>query len=130
MNQAVTSAHGVLALHAMQDAEDEAEAAAACVLAHLAKGRSPVALVALDRVLTRRVRAMLAGKDNDNDNDKDGDRDKGKGEGAGKGLAVRDETGWTLSTTRAAASVMGLLRACAWEVPTDVVLDWLKNAPA
>ena len=110
----------------MQDAEDEAEAAAACVLAHLAKGRSPVALVALDRVLTRRVRAMLAGKDNDNDKD----RDKGKGEGAGKGLAVRDETGWTLSTTRAAASVMGLLRACAWDAPTDVVLDWLKNAPA
>jgi ATP-dependent helicase/nuclease subunit B len=96
-----------LALHATQDAEDEAQAAAACVLAHLAEGRSPVALVAVDRVLTRRVRAMLAGT----------------------GLAVRDETGWKLSTTRAAASLMGLLRACAWDASTDVVLDWLKNAP-
>ena len=97
-----------LALHAMQDAEDEAQAAAACVLAHLAHGRSPVGLVAVDRVLTRRVRAML------------GDR----------GLAVRDETGWKLSTTRAAAALMGLLRACTWDASTDVVLDWLKNAPA
>ena len=96
-----------LALHATQDAEDEAQAAAACVLAHLAQGRSPVALVAVDRVLTRRVRAMLAGT----------------------GLAVRDETGWKLSTTRAAASLMGLLRACAWDASTDAVLDWLKNAP-
>ncbi len=96
-----------LALHATQDADDEAQAAAACVLAHLAQGRSPVALVAVDRVLTRRVRAMLAGT----------------------GLAVRDETGWKLSTTRAAASLMGLLRACAWDASTDAVLDWLKNAP-
>ena len=97
-----------LALHVTQDAEDEAQAAAACVLAHLAQGRSPVALVAVDRVLTRRVRAMLADR----------------------GLAVRDETGWKLSTTRAAAGLMGLLRACAWDASTDVVLDWLKNAPA
>ena len=96
-----------LALHAAQDAEDEAQAAAACVLTHLAQGRSPVALVAVDRVLTRRVRAMLAGT----------------------GLAVRDETGWKLSTTRAAASLMGLLRACAWDASTDAVLDWLKNSP-
>ena len=96
------------ALHVTQDAEDEAQAAAACVLAHLAQGRSPVGLVALDRVLTRRVRAMLADK----------------------GLAVRDETGWKLSTTRAAAGLMGLLRACAWDASTDLVLDWLKNAPA
>lgn len=96
-----------LALHVMGDAEDEAQAAAACVLAHLAWGRSPVALVAVDRVLTRRVRAMLDGR----------------------GLAVRDETGWKLSTTRAAATLMSLLRACAWDTSTDEVLDWLKNAP-
>ena len=95
-------------LHQAPDAEDEAARAAACVLAHLAQGRSPVALVAVDRVLTRRVRAMLADR----------------------GLAVRDETGWKLSTTRAAATLMGLLRACAWDASTDAVLDWLKNSPA
>lgn len=99
---------GRVALHAAQDAEDEAHRAAACVLAHLAAGRSPVALVAQDRVLTRRVRAML------------GER----------GVALRDETGWKLSTTRAAASLMSLLRALVWDASTDAVLDWLKNAPA
>lgn len=99
---------GNVALHAAHDAEDEAHRAAACVLAHLAAGHAPVALVAQDRLLTRRVRAML-------------------GE---LGVAVRDETGWKLSTTRAAASLMSLLRAQVWDASTDVVLDWLKNAPA
>lgn len=96
------------ALHPAQDAEDEAARAAACVLAHLEAGRSPVALIAQDRQLTRRVGAMLAER----------------------GIPMRDETGWKLSTTRAAASLMGLLRALPWDVATDAVLDWLKNAPA
>ncbi len=94
-------------LHKATDAEDEAERAAACVLAHLAQGRRPVALIAQDRLLTRRVSAML------------GER----------GIAMRDETGWKLSTTRAAASLMGLLRAMPWDASADAVLDWLKNAP-
>ncbi|MBH2020552.1 MAG: PD-(D/E)XK nuclease family protein [Burkholderiales bacterium] len=95
-------------LHAAQDDEDEAARAAACVLAHLAQGRSPVALIAQDRQLTRRVAAMLARR----------------------GIAMRDETGWKLSTSRSAARLMGLLRALPWDVSTDAVLDWLKNAPA
>jgi ATP-dependent helicase/nuclease subunit B len=99
---------GAVALHTAQDLEDEAHLAAACVLAHLRAGRSPVALIAQDRVLTRRVRAMLAEK----------------------GVTLRDETGWKLSTTRAAATLMGLLSALAWDASTDSVLDWLKNAPA
>ncbi len=99
-------AASVPSLHTALDAEDEAERAAACVLAHLAKGRSPVALIAQDRLLTRRVGAMLGGR----------------------GVAMRDETGWKLSTTRAAASLMGLLRAMPWDASTDAVLDWLKNA--
>ena len=97
-----------LAIHALQDSEDEAQTAAACVLMHLCEGRAPVALVANDRLLTRRVRAML------------GER----------GIRVRDETGWKLSTTRAAATLMSLLRASRWDASTDAVLDWLKNAPA
>ncbi len=101
-------APGTVALHAALDAEDEAHRAAACVLAHVAAGRTPVALVAQDRVLTRRVHAMLGQR----------------------GVAVRDETGWKLSTTRAAASLMSLLRAQVWDASTDAVLDWLKNAPA
>lgn len=99
---------GALALHQALDAEDEAQRAAACVMGHLLAGRSPVALIAQDRVLTRRIRAMLAER----------------------GVALRDETGWKLSTTRAAAALVSLLRALPWDTPTDTVLDWLKNAPA
>jgi ATP-dependent helicase/nuclease subunit B len=96
------------ALHAALDAEDEAGRAAACVLAQLAAGHAPVALIAQDRLLTRRVGAMLAER----------------------GVPMRDETGWKLSTTRAAAGFMSLLRAMAWDASTDALLDWLKNAPA
>jgi ATP-dependent helicase/nuclease subunit B len=99
---------GELALHAASDAEDEAQRATACVLAHLNAGRTPVGLVAQDRVLTRRVRALLSER----------------------GVSLRDETGWKLSTTRSAAALMSLLRAMVWNASTDVVLDWLKNAYA
>jgi ATP-dependent helicase/nuclease subunit B len=99
---------GAIALHEADDPAQEAEMAAACVVRHLEAGRAPVALAAIDRVLTRRIRAMLGAR----------------------GVAVRDETGWKLSTTRAAAHVMGALRACAWNASSDAALDWLKNAPA
>ncbi|MFC5522332.1 PD-(D/E)XK nuclease family protein [Polaromonas jejuensis] len=108
LDGAETERAPVPALHAALDAEDEAERAAACVLAQLAQGRCPVALIAQDRQLTHRVSAMLAER----------------------GIAMRDETGWKLSTTRAAAGLMGLLRAMPWDASTDAVLDWLKNAPA
>jgi len=61
--------------------EDEAEAAAAQIFEHLRRGERPVALIAQDRVLVRRVRALLERAHAD----------------------VVDETGWKLSTTRAAA---------------------------
>jgi len=96
------------ALHACAHSEDEAARAAACVLSHLSAGRAPVALVAQDRTLTRRIRAMLGAQ----------------------GVLIRDETGWKLSTTRAAAQLMGLLRAAVRDASADAVLDWLKNAPA
>ena len=99
---------GWIALHAAQDAEDEAQRAAACVLAHIAAGRTPVALAANDRALTRRIGAHLASA----------------------GVAVRDENGWTLSTTRAAAQLLAALKACAWDASTDDMLDWLKHVPA
>jgi ATP-dependent helicase/nuclease subunit B len=95
-------------LHPCDDAEDEAQRAAACVIAQLQAGRKPVGLVANDRVLTRRVNAMLQSA----------------------GVAVQDETGWKLSTTRAAAQLMGLLRAAQPRARTDDVLDFLKQSPA
>lgn len=93
-------------LHPCDDAEDEAQRATACVIAHLQAGRAPVGLVANDRVLTRRVSAMLQAA----------------------GVAVQDETGWKLSTTRAAAQLMSLLRAAQPRARTDDVLDFLKQA--
>lgn len=88
--------------------EDEAQAAAAQVVAHVSEGQAPVALIALDRVLVRRVRALLEAA----------------------GLAVADETGWRLSTTRAAARLMALLRAAEPQAGTDTLFDWLKSLPA
>jgi ATP-dependent helicase/nuclease subunit B len=105
-----------VSLHSAANAFDEADRAAACVLQHIAAGRVPVALAAVDRVTTRRVSATLTLH----------------------GVALQDETGWKLSTTRAAASVMALLRAARWKVQAsgiegaqDALLDWLKhtNAP-
>ncbi len=95
-------------LHAAADAEDEAERAAGCVLKHVEEGRVPVALVATDRALMRRIGAHLVAR----------------------GVVPHDETGWKLSTTRAAAGLMSALRACVHDAGSDPVLDWLKNASA
>lgn len=94
-------------LHASADAEDEAARAAACVLDHLENGRSPVALVSQDRALTRRISAMLRAR----------------------GATLVDESGWKLSTTRAAAHVLSALRACTRLATGDAVLGWLKQGP-
>ncbi len=104
----VQAPRGDIFLHEAADPSDEAHKAAACVLRHIEAGRTPVALAAVDRVLTRRVRAMLEGQ----------------------GVALRDETGWKLSTTRAAAHLMLAMRACAWDCGSDAVIDWLKHASA
>ena len=94
--------------HALCDGfEDEAWAAAAQVLDHLGRGERPVALVALDRLLVRRVRALLERA----------------------GVRIADETGWKMSTTRAGATVMSLLQAARPVASADAYLDWLKSLP-
>ncbi len=99
---------GVIAWHACQDAEDEAQRTAACAIAHIAAGRFPLALVSSDRALTRRVRSMLESAD----------------------VQIRDENGWKLSTSLAGAQVMALLKAAVWNASSDAVLAWLKGAPS
>jgi ATP-dependent helicase/nuclease subunit B len=84
--------------------EHEAQCAAAQVLAHLQRGEVPVGLIAQDRVLVRRVRALLERQQ----------------------VSLLDETGWKLSTTRAAAQLMNLLQAAKPTAAADVLLDWLK----
>lgn len=93
-------------VHVARDLEDQAAVAAASVQQEVEHGQGLVALVDSDRALTRRIRALLEAQ----------------------GLTVRDETGWKLSTTRAASHVMGLLRACAPQADSDTVLEWLKLA--
>ncbi len=93
------------ALRVCASLEDEAQCAAAQVLDHLRCAEWPVALIAQDRQLVRRVRALLERQQ----------------------LSLRDETGWTLSTTRAAAQLMALLRAAGPDAATDDLLDWLKG---
>lgn len=65
--------------------EDVAWKAAKNIEQHLIEGRQNIALVAQDRLVARRVRALLAR--------------------LGPGLSIQDETGWKLVTTRAAAAV-------------------------
>lgn len=105
---------GALRLSACADAEDEAQACAAHLLARVAEGRAqaaagrvpdPAALIALDRSLIRRVRALLDEH----------------------GVVQADETGWKLSTTRAAAAVTRLVAAANPRASTDELLDWLKS---
>jgi ATP-dependent helicase/nuclease subunit B len=102
-----TPASSHIALHACRDGEDEALRAAACTMRRIEAGEYPVALVSSDRLLTRRMRALLEGA----------------------GVQIRDENGWKLSTSHSAARVMSLLKASGWNASTDAVLDWLKGAP-
>ncbi|MCH7344122.1 PD-(D/E)XK nuclease family protein [Pelomonas sp. CA6] len=88
-----------------EDFEDVAQCSAAAVLAHLRAGRAPVALIAQDRVVLRRVRALLERQQ----------------------VGLSDETGWTLATTPVAAQLMALLRASRREASLDEWLAWLKT---
>ncbi|MFG6441033.1 PD-(D/E)XK nuclease family protein [Pelomonas margarita] len=94
-----------LRLATAPDFETLAEQAATAVLQHLNAGRSPVALLAQDRVVVRRVRTLLM-------------RQR---------VPVQDETGWTLATTPAAAALMALLRAMLAQPTLDDWLAWLKS---
>ncbi len=96
--------HCELTIEAADDAEAEAMAAAAQVAQCVRDGATPIALVAQDRALVRRVRALLERLQ----------------------IGVVDETGWSLVTTRAGAHASAALRAVRNMKASDDVLDWLK----
>lgn len=90
--------------------EDLAWEATRSIEHHLLAGRNQIALVAQDRLLARRTRALLAR--------------------LGKGLSVLDETGWKLSTTRAAAALhawLELIRCPPQGPSAHTLLEFLKN---
>ena len=86
--------------------EHEAGAVAQQVLAWRRSGVHSIALVVLDRLTARRVRALLERAD----------------------ITVRDETGWKLSTTSAAAAVMRWFDLVADDLYWSDLLDWLKSS--
>ena len=85
--------------------EEEASAAAIAVLDALDGGASKVALIAQDRLVVRRIRALLERAN----------------------VACDDETGWTLSTTRAAAHLMTWLRAATPGAGRDAWIEALRS---
>ncbi len=89
--------------------EDAAWQGAGAIEKFLQDGCQHIALIAQDRLVARRMRALLAR--------------------FGDGLSVHDETGWKLSTTRAAASVMSWMDLVRHPTgPSSVeLMDFLKN---
>jgi ATP-dependent helicase/nuclease subunit B len=90
--------------------EELAWVAAKSVEQHIIAGKKNIALVAQDRLAARRTRALLAR--------------------FGPALAIRDETGWKLSTTRAAAALhswLSLIRAPKEGPSAADLLEFLQN---
>ena len=90
--------------------EELAWAAAKSIEAHLIAGKKNIALVAQDRLAARRARALLSR--------------------FGPSLRIRDETGWKLSTTRAAASLnswLELIRSPKEGPSASALLEFLQN---
>lgn len=90
--------------------EELAWAAAKTIEQHLISGKTNIALVAQDRLVSRRARALLAR--------------------LGPSLKIQDETGWKLSTTRAAAALnswLELLRAPREGPSASALLEFLQN---
>jgi ATP-dependent helicase/nuclease subunit B len=85
--------------------EQEAQHGAQTVLDWLAGGKSAIAIVAQDRVVARRIRALLERAQ----------------------VLVADETGWKLSTTRAAAALSAWMDVVASRADTVALLDFLKS---
>ncbi|QWD68951.1 PD-(D/E)XK nuclease family protein [Polynucleobacter sp. VK25] len=90
--------------------EELAWAAAKTIEQHLIDGKTNLALVAQDRLVARRARALLSR--------------------LGPALNIRDETGWKLSTTRAAAALnswLELIRAPKDGPSAKILLEFLQN---
>ena len=94
-----------LSLYAASGLEDEAQSAAQTIVDWIAEGKTRIAIVPQDRVVARRVRALLERAQ----------------------VFVSDETGWKLSTTRAAAVVHAWLQLVAAGGDSTALLDFLKS---
>ncbi|HZW11879.1 MAG TPA: PD-(D/E)XK nuclease family protein [Noviherbaspirillum sp.] len=94
-----------LSLRAAGSLEEEAQRGAQTVIDWLRGGKKRVAIIAQDRVVARRIRALLERAQ----------------------VFVADETGWKLSTTRTAAAIAALLDVVGTRADTIALLDLLKS---
>jgi len=85
--------------------EQEAQSGAQIIFEWLQQGKSSIALIAQDRVVARRIRALLQRAN----------------------VYVSDETGWKLSTTRAAAALTAWFEVVVTRADTVMLLDLLKS---
>ena len=85
--------------------EQEAQLGAQTMLDWLQQGKTSIALIAQDRVVSRRIRALLERAN----------------------VFVSDETGWKLSTTRAAAVLASWFDVIVTRADTVMFLDLLKS---
>ncbi|WP_018411743.1 PD-(D/E)XK nuclease family protein [Methyloversatilis thermotolerans] len=88
-----------------QSLEQEARHAADCIAGWLVSGMRDIALVAVDREAARRARALLERQQ----------------------ILLADETGWKLSTTRAAATVDAFLQCLASDGYFRDLLDLIRS---
>jgi len=96
---------GGVSLSPSASLEDEAQHGAQRVVDWLQEGKSRIAIIAQDRVVARRIRALL-------------ERAR---------VYVADETGWKLSTTRTAAALAAVLDVVSTRGETVALLDLLKS---
>jgi ATP-dependent helicase/nuclease subunit B len=94
-----------LALCPAGSVEDEAVQGAQTVIDWLQSGKTNLAIVAQDRVVARRIRALLERAQ----------------------IHVADETGWKLSTTRAASAIAAWFDVVTSRGETTALLDLLKS---
>lgn len=85
--------------------EQQAEQGAQTILNWLQEGRQQLAIIAQDRGVARRIAALLARAQ----------------------VEVADETGWKLSTTRAASALHAWFEVVVSEAETVCLLDLLKS---
>jgi ATP-dependent helicase/nuclease subunit B len=109
-NNIEASRHDGWRLLAARRFEELAWGATKSIEKYLIAGKTNIALVAQDRLAARRARALLSR--------------------LGSSLQIRDETGWKLSTTRAAAafdSWLELIRAPKEGPSASTLLEFLQN---
>lgn len=94
-----------VALCPAKSMEQEAQFGAQTIIDWLQAGKSKIAIVAQDRIVARRVRALLERAQ----------------------VFVADETGWKLSTTRAASAIDAWFDVVAARAETIALLDLLKS---